>query len=103
MAMHEQVGPLVLDSNGLARRGMLLRHLVMPGCLEETRSILRWIASELGPDSYINLMDQYRPAGKVSAERYPEINRPLSTSEFHEASEIASELGLHRLDVRRPN
>ena len=102
-AMHQQVGPLVLDDEGLAKRGLLVRHLVMPGCLEETRAILSWIASELGPDTYINLMDQYHPAGKVSGERYPEINRPLKSSEFLQACQIASRLGLHRLDVRRPH
>ncbi len=99
-AMHQQVGPLALDDEGLAKRGLLIRHLVMPGCLEETRAILEWIASELGPDTYINLMDQYYPAGKVSPERYSEINRPLRSSEFREAREMARELGLHRLDVR---
>jgi putative pyruvate formate lyase activating enzyme len=47
-----------LDDDGLARRGVLIRHLVMPGCLDETKAILEWIASELGPESYVNLMDQ---------------------------------------------
>jgi putative pyruvate formate lyase activating enzyme len=67
--MHRQVGTLVVGADGLARRGLIIRHLVMPGCLDETRSILEWIAAELGPDTYVNLMDQYRPAGKVSATR----------------------------------
>ncbi|MDA2930234.1 radical SAM protein [Acidobacteria bacterium AH-259-O06] len=100
-AMHRQVGQLVLDAEGLAKRGMLVRHLVMPGCLDETRAILNWIASELGPDTYVNLMDQYYPAGKVSADRYSEINRRLRSSEFLEAQQIALELGLRRLDARR--
>ncbi len=98
-AMHEQVGPLELDEQGLARRGLLVRHLVMPGSLDETRRILRWIAEELGPDTYVNLMDQYYPAGKVSASRYPDINRRLQRSEFSEAKAIARQLGL-RLDRR---
>ena len=102
-AMHQQVGQLVLDPSGLAKRGLLVRHLVMPGCLEETRAILSWIASELGPNTYINLMDQYHPSGKVNSERYDEINRPLSSSEFLEAGQIATEFGLQRLDVRRPH
>src|SRR6266542_5848256 len=76
-AMHEQVGPLVFDENGLARRGLLVRHLVMPDGLDETRQILEWIASELGPDTYVNLMDQYYPAGKVVDGRFPEIGRRL--------------------------
>ncbi len=101
--MHRQVGPLVLDADGLARRGLLIRHLVMPGCLDETRAILEWIVTELGPDTYVNLMDQYYPAGKVSATQYAEINRRLTSREFEEAKAIARELGLRRLDERRPH
>jgi putative pyruvate formate lyase activating enzyme len=102
-AMHEQVGPLVLDEHGLARHGLLVRHLVMPGCLDETRAILEWIAGELGPGTYVNLMDQYYPAGKVGLDRFPEINRRLTDAEFHEAREMAADVGLRRLDVRRPH
>jgi putative pyruvate formate lyase activating enzyme len=102
-AMHAQVGPLVLDRDGLARRGLLIRHLVMPGCLDETKAILEWIASTLGTDTYVNLMDQYSPAGKVSESAYVDINRPLTSAEFLEARRIASDLGLQRLDVRRPH
>ena len=102
-AMHRQVGQLVLDGDGLAKRGLLVRHLVMPGCQDETRAILEWIATELGPDTYVNLMDQYYPAGKVSAEHYSEINRRLTSAEFMEAQEIARKLGLRRLDERRPH
>jgi putative pyruvate formate lyase activating enzyme len=100
-AMHDQVGDLVIGDEGLARRGLLLRHLVMPGMLDETRAILEWIATELGTNTYINLMDQYRPAGKVSALHYPEINRRPLSSEFLEAKRIACSLGLHRLDDGR--
>ncbi len=99
-AMHDQVGPLAIDSSGLATRGLLIRHLVMPGGLDETRALLEWIARELGPDTYVNLMDQYRPAGKVSGNRYAEINRPLTSREYLAAHEIAAGLGL-RLDSRR--
>ncbi len=97
--MHRQVGPLQIDANGLATRGVLIRHLVMPGGLEETRAILEWIAQELGPDSYVNLMDQYRPAGRVCAEHFPELNRRLTSSEYRSALEIAESLSL-RLDRR---
>lgn len=99
--MHRQVGPLQLDADGLARRGLLIRHLVMPGMLEETRSILEWIAGELGPDTYVNLMGQYHPAGKVSSDSYPEIDRRLALGELAEAEATARELGLTRLDARR--
>ena len=102
-AMHEQVGPLTFDDQGLATRGVLIRHLVMPGGLAETSEILRWIASELGPDTYVNLMDQYYPAGKVGGERFPEINRRLTSAEFREAQTIARDLGLRRLDERNPH
>jgi putative pyruvate formate lyase activating enzyme len=102
-AMHRQVGQLVLDGEGLARRGLIVRHLVMPGALDETRAILEWVAETLGRDTYVNLMDQYYPAGKVSAERYPEINRRLTSREFDEARAMARELGLRRLDARKPH
>jgi putative pyruvate formate lyase activating enzyme len=102
-AMHAQVGALVFDEHGLARRGVLIRHLIMPGALNETRAILEWIARELGPETYVNLMDQYHPAGKVTSEKYGEINRPLTSGELRQAQEIAADLGLRRLDVRRPH
>ena len=97
--LHRQVGQLVIGSEGLAKRGVLIRHLVMPGMLDNTRSILEWIATELCPDSYVNLMDQYHPAGKVCGSRFPEINRRLSADEYHQAAQVALELGL-RLDER---
>jgi putative pyruvate formate lyase activating enzyme len=98
--MYRQVGDLVVDGDGLARRGLLIRHLVMPGCLDETRSILEWIATELGPMTYVNLMDQYRPAGKVSGKRYEALGRRVRASEYRAAVELALELGL-RLDERK--
>jgi putative pyruvate formate lyase activating enzyme len=101
LAMHRQVGPLQLDSAGVAQRGLLIRHLVMPGCFDETREILNWIATELGPDTYVNLMDQYRPAGKVGVAGYPELDRGLRPGEFARARRFAREAGLRRLDARR--
>jgi putative pyruvate formate lyase activating enzyme len=103
LEMHRQVGPLCLDDEGLAVRGLIIRHLVMPGMLEETRSILEWVASSLGPDTYVNLMDQYYPAGRVTADRLPEINRRLHPEELDEAQRIAYDVGLRRLDERRPH
>lgn len=100
--MHRQVGPLKFDKNGLAKRGVLVRHLVMPGFLDETRRILRFLAAEVAPDTYVNVMAQYRPAGKVSAEKYPEINRPMTTKEYEAAAQFARDLGL-RLDERHLN
>lgn len=100
-AMHWQVGPLVLDDQGLARRGLLIRHLVMPGATGETRAILEWIATELGPETYVNLMDQYGPAGHVDPGRHPEIARRPSSAEVDAARRIARRFGLTRLDHRR--
>ncbi|MCS7066604.1 MAG: radical SAM protein [Fimbriimonadales bacterium] len=96
--MHRQVGDLQIDELGLAYRGLLLRHLMMPGLVEETKAILHWIAETLGPNTYVNLMAQYYPANKVG-ESYPEINRSLYREEYIEAVEYAESLGL-RLDRR---
>ena len=95
--MHRQVGDLVLDERGLARRGVILRHLVMPGLVDETERILRWIAEELGPGTYVDLMAQYYPAGRTG--EFAEIDRHPYREELERAYEIADELGL-RLDPR---
>jgi putative pyruvate formate lyase activating enzyme len=92
--MHRQVGVLELDSTGLARRGVLVRHLVMPGHLEDTRRVMRFLAREISPDTFVNVMAQYHPAGH--ARRYPPLDRPLSLAEYREALRIAREEGLHR-------
>ena len=101
--MHRQVGDLVTDGEGLAKRGLIVRHLVMPGQLDETERILAWVAEELGAGTYVNLMDQYRPAGKVGEGRYAEIDRPLAPEEFGEAQRMARSFGLKNLDRRRPH
>ena len=98
--MHRQVGLLQVDPSGLARRGVLIRHLVMPGLPEETRSILAWIAGELDPETYVNVMPQYRPGGRVGGDRYPEIDIPLGMREYRAALVVAEEVGLTRLDGR---
>jgi len=98
--MHRQVGPLVFDDRGLAVQGVLIRHLVMPGLLSETAAVLHWIRNELGSDTYLNLMDQYRPAGKVGATRFRELDRPVTRVEFESARSLALDLGL-RLDDRK--
>ncbi len=95
-AMHRQVGTLTVDDRGVARRGVILRHLVMPGRIDETRAILQFIATTLSPDTYVNLMPQYRPCGE--ARRYTELNRRLTVAEFETAVLAAMEAGLRRLD-----
>jgi putative pyruvate formate lyase activating enzyme len=99
--MHRQVGFLATDEGGIALRGVLIRHLVMPDLPEETEAILTWIARELGPETYVNIMPQYRPGGRVGGSRYPELDRPLRPAEYREALEAAARAGLTRLDERR--
>jgi putative pyruvate formate lyase activating enzyme len=94
--MKRQVGDLVMSEDGMARRGLIVRHLVMPGLLDETEAILRFIATELGPGTYVNVMAQYYPAGRTG--EFPEIDRHLYRCEFERALELANELGLRRLD-----
>jgi putative pyruvate formate lyase activating enzyme len=94
--MHRQVGDLVLDEAGIARRGLLVRHLVLPGDAAASGAVLEFIAAALGPDTYLNLMDQYRPCYR--ADEIPELDRPLSRAEYERVRSIALELGLHRLD-----
>ncbi len=94
--MYRQVGELTTDANGIARRGMIIRHLVMPQGLEETREILTFIAEQLSRDTYVNLMPQYRPCGQ--AEDFPALARALSAREFKAAIAAARAVGLRRLD-----
>jgi putative pyruvate formate lyase activating enzyme len=98
--MNRQVGDLVLDEHGMARRGLIVRHLIMPGLLEETEAILRFVADELGPDTYVNLMAQYYVSGKVGQNgQYAEIARGVQREEYEQALALALRLGL-RLDPR---
>jgi hypothetical protein len=96
--MHRQVGPLVTDEQGVALRGILLRHLVMPGGAAGTPEIMHWIAHELSPETYVNLMAQYRPACHATAKHYPEINRCITAQEFQHALDAFRDAGLGRLD-----
>jgi len=98
--MHRQVGDLVLDERGIALRGLLVRHLVLPNGLASTAEIARFLAEEVSKDTYINIMDQYRPCYK--ANEYPELNRRITRAEYEEAVEMARVAGLWRFDERRP-
>jgi putative pyruvate formate lyase activating enzyme len=97
--MHRQVGDLVLDENGIAVRGLLIRHLVMPNGLAGTADIARFLAEDVSKDTYINVMAQYRPC--YQAGRYPELNRSPTRKELAEARQAVQDAGLHRLDKRR--
>jgi putative pyruvate formate lyase activating enzyme len=94
--MHRQVGDLRLDVDGRARRGVMVRHLVMPGHAENTAGVLRWIAENLGEGTYLSLMDQYRPAYRAFERE--DIGRPITAGEYAQARRLAVSLGLHRLD-----
>jgi putative pyruvate formate lyase activating enzyme len=97
--MHRQVGDLVLDEHGIARRGLLIRHLVLPDNLAGSEQVLAFIAGEISPYCYINLMDQYHPCYR--AEENPPLDRPLRAGEFETVLAMADRYGLHRLDQRR--
>jgi putative pyruvate formate lyase activating enzyme len=94
--MHRQVGDLVIDRNGIALKGILLRHLVMPEGAAGTREIMHFIAREISPNTYVNIMDQYRPCG--AARKYPALSRPITREEYKEALKAAREEGITRLD-----
>lgn len=100
--MQRQVGDLVFDEKGLAKRGVLVRHLVMPDNVEDSRKVMRFLAHEVSPHTYINIMDQYRPAWKVTENRYREINRATTGEEHQGTIQIAKEEGLYRFDTRNP-
>jgi putative pyruvate formate lyase activating enzyme len=104
--MQRQVGPLRLGPDGLARRGLLVRHLVMPSLGRESAAILEWLAREVSPDTWVNVMGQYRPAWRVGepdsggGRRFPRIDRRPRPRELEEAFEAARRAGLRRLDRR---
>ncbi|MCG8417283.1 MAG: radical SAM protein [Proteobacteria bacterium] len=110
--MHRQVGTLRFDSNGLAVRGVLVRHLVMPGQTDQARAIFEWLASQLSRDTYVNIMGQYQPQYQVGAiaeaarsktPRHAEIDRRPQKREIDAAYTAAKEAGLWRFDQRCPD
>lgn len=92
--MHRQVGDFVMDDRGIAERGLIVRHLVMPGGLAGTREIMRFLSEEISPNTYVNIMDQYHPCGL--AHKYPEINRRITVEEFEDALKESREEGICR-------
>ncbi|NIR31118.1 MAG: radical SAM protein [Gammaproteobacteria bacterium] len=96
--MHRQVGDLVLDAHGIARRGLLVRHLVLPGGLSGTEKVLAFIARELSQNTYLNLMGQYYPCYR--ADENPPLHRPITSEEYREARALAQRYGLARLNHR---
>jgi putative pyruvate formate lyase activating enzyme len=104
--MHGQVGDLCFGPDGLARRGLLVRHLVMPGQTEDAAAILKWLAEKISADTYVNLMGQYRPEYEVGtiardgSKRYAEIDRVPTQHELEDAYAAARGVGLWRFDER---
>ena len=98
--MHRQVGDLQLDESGVAQRGLLVRHLVLPNRLAGTEEVVRFLAQEISTNTYLNIMAQYRPCYK--AFDIPQLARPLNRQEFSEAIDLAHQQGLSRLD-KMPN
>jgi len=92
--MHRQVGDLTTDSKGIAERGLLIRHLVMPDGVASSEAVLRFIAEEISAHSYVNIMDQYRP--EYGAHEFPEINRRITQKEYLEATQWARRYQLYR-------
>ncbi len=100
LEMHRQVGDLELDDRGIALRGLLVRHLVMPGGLAGTQPVMRFIAREVSPRTYVNVMSQYRPCGR--ADEVPGLEAALSPDEYRRAVREAIAEGITRLDQRQP-
>ena len=98
--MHRQVGDLTMDKRGVALRGLLVRHLVLPEGLAGTAEITRFLAEEVSRDTYINVMDQYRPCYRAGD--LPPLNRRITRAEYEEAVQQTLEAGLHRFDEREP-
>jgi putative pyruvate formate lyase activating enzyme len=98
--MHKQVRDLTFDEKGLAKNGILLRHLVMPDELEDAENIMEFLAKEISPNTYVNIMHQYFPSGKVSEKKYQEINRRPHSNELETIEKISRQKGLQRFDQR---
>lgn len=90
--MHRQVGDLVLDGEGAAKSGLIIRHLVLPGLLNNTEDILKYISTKISKDTHISLMSQYMPLYK--AKDFPELNRPITSEEYKAACRLMDDLGL---------
>lgn len=97
--MHAQVGDLKIDKHGIAERGLLVRHLVMPHGVSGTKEVMEFISKEISAHTYVNVMDQYRPCGTVYQDEY--IDHRISAKEYSEALESAKDAGLTRLDQRQ--
>jgi putative pyruvate formate lyase activating enzyme len=97
--MHRQVGDLALDERGIAQRGLLVRHLVLPGGLAGSDQVMEFLAREVSANTYLNIMDQYHPCYRAG--EHPELARRITPEEYRAALDAAARHGLRRLDPRR--
>ena len=97
--MHRQVGDLIIDETGVARKGLLIRHLVLPDGMAGTGKIMRFIAREISTRSYVNIMSQYRPCGRAAEIRG--LDTFLSPTDYRNAMQAAKKEGITRLDQPR--
>jgi putative pyruvate formate lyase activating enzyme len=100
MEMFRQVGELTIDAHGVARSGLIIRHLVLPGGMADTMEVLQWIARHLPRSVHVSLMGQYQPAYEVDAGLFPEIDRKLTQDEYDFYVQIAQGLGLENLFIQ---
>ena len=96
--MHRQVGDLLLDEKGIALKGLLVRHLVLPQGLAGTQDVMRFLAKEISENTYVNIMDQYRPCGRIPSGS--PLHRSVTQEEYDQAVRSAREEGITRLDKR---
>ena len=96
--IHRQVGDLVVDEKGIAQRGLLVRHLVLPNNLAGSEKIFQFLAREISKNTFLNIMDQYWPA--YQAQRYPELSRPITEEEYQRTINLAKKAGLTRLYLK---
>jgi putative pyruvate formate lyase activating enzyme len=94
--MHRQVGDLLIDERGIAKRGLLVRHLVLPANIAGTADVVRFIAEEISTNTYVNIMDQYHPCFKAFGS--PPLDRRITAKEYTDALEYAVRAGLKRID-----
>jgi len=95
--MYRQVGDLIIDEDGIARKGLIVRHLVLPSNQASTKKVLSFISSDISPDTFINLMDGYQPG--LQARQFEKLARPVNDDEIRHAIRCGDRCGLHRLDL----
>lgn len=99
-AMFDQVGEPVFDDRGMMKRGVIVRHMVLPGCIEDSKRIIKYLWDTYGNDIWVSIMSQYTPLPELVAEKYPELNRRVSWDEYNEVVDYAADLGMTQAFVQ---